>query len=84
MSTLTPCYNLICDCQLLLDFSSANDYFKFLTKYLATFSGEDASTLSEAKEEAVHAIVEFVKAPNMFKVVSFVVNNILKAIFTMV
>ncbi|KAL0540647.1 hypothetical protein IC582_020657 [Cucumis melo] len=47
--------------------SSANDYFKFLTKYLATFSGEDASTLSEAKEEAVHAIVEFVKAPNMFK-----------------
>ncbi|XP_038889188.1 eukaryotic translation initiation factor 3 subunit M-like [Benincasa hispida] len=47
--------------------SSANDYFKFLTKYLVTFSGEDAHTLNEAKEEAVHAIVEFVKAPNMFK-----------------
>lgn len=52
----------------IFNFSSANDYFKFLTKYLATFSGEDAHTLSEAKEEAVHAIVEFVKSPNMFKV----------------
>ncbi|XP_022134057.1 eukaryotic translation initiation factor 3 subunit M-like [Momordica charantia] len=47
--------------------SSANDYFKFLTKYLATFSGEDAYILSEAKEEAARAIVEFVKAPNMFR-----------------
>ncbi|KAG7016108.1 Eukaryotic translation initiation factor 3 subunit M, partial [Cucurbita argyrosperma subsp. argyrosperma] len=45
--------------------SSANDYFKFLTKYLATFTGED--DLNEAKEEAAHAIVEFIKAPNLFK-----------------
>ncbi|KAH7532741.1 hypothetical protein FEM48_Zijuj04G0054400 [Ziziphus jujuba var. spinosa] len=47
--------------------SSGKDYFKFLTKYLATFSGEDAYTLSEAKEEAVHTIVEFVKSPDMFQ-----------------
>ncbi|XP_010260449.1 PREDICTED: eukaryotic translation initiation factor 3 subunit M-like [Nelumbo nucifera] len=47
--------------------SSAKDSFHFLTKYLATFSSEDAYTLSEAKEEAVRAIVEFVKAPDMFQ-----------------
>ncbi|XP_042497319.1 eukaryotic translation initiation factor 3 subunit M-like [Macadamia integrifolia] len=47
--------------------SSAKDSFYFLTKYLATFSGEDAYTMSEAKEEAVRAIVEFVKAPEMFQ-----------------
>jgi len=47
--------------------SSAKDSFKFLTKYLATFSGEDAYKMSEAKEEAVHAIVDFVKAPDMFQ-----------------
>lgn len=47
--------------------SSAKDSFKFLTKYLETFSGEDAYKMSEAKEEAVHAIVDFVKAPDMFQ-----------------
>ncbi|KAI7979311.1 Eukaryotic translation initiation factor 3 subunit M [Camellia lanceoleosa] len=47
--------------------SSAKDSFKFLTKYLATFSGEDAHTMGEAKEEAVHTIIEFVKAPDMFQ-----------------
>lgn len=47
--------------------SSAKDSFKFLTKYLATFSGEDASTIGEAKEEAVRAIIEFVKAPDVFQ-----------------
>ncbi|KAJ7974294.1 Eukaryotic translation initiation factor 3 subunit M [Quillaja saponaria] len=47
--------------------SLARDSFKFLTKYLATFSGEDANTISEAKEEAVHAIIEFVKSPDMFQ-----------------
>ncbi|KAE8021425.1 hypothetical protein FH972_007317 [Carpinus fangiana] len=47
--------------------SAAKDSFKFLTKYLATFSGEDAYKMSEAKEEAVHAIVDFVKAPDMFQ-----------------
>ncbi|KAK9116081.1 hypothetical protein Sjap_015028 [Stephania japonica] len=46
---------------------SSKDSFNFLTKYLATFSGEDAYVMSEAKEEAVRAIVEFVKAPGMFQ-----------------
>ncbi|XP_054803214.1 uncharacterized protein LOC129306567 [Prosopis cineraria] len=47
--------------------SMAKDSLKFLTKYLATFSGEDAPALSEAKEEAVRAVVEFVKAPDIFQ-----------------
>ncbi|XP_062106479.1 uncharacterized protein LOC133817872 [Humulus lupulus] len=47
--------------------SSAKDTFKFLTKYLETFSAEDSYTLSEAKEEAVQTIAEFVKAPDMFQ-----------------
>ncbi|KAG7986480.1 hypothetical protein I3843_03G083300 [Carya illinoinensis] len=47
--------------------SLAKESFKFLVKYLATFSGEDAYTMSEAKEGAVRAIVEFVKAPDMFQ-----------------
>ncbi|XP_028796596.1 eukaryotic translation initiation factor 3 subunit M [Neltuma alba] len=47
--------------------SMAKDSLKFLTKYLATFSGDDAPALSEAKEEAVRAIVEFVKAPDIFQ-----------------
>lgn len=49
-------------------FSLAKESFKFLSKYLATFSGEDAYILSEAKEEAVRTIVEFVKAPDLFQV----------------
>lgn len=53
---------------LFFNSSSVKDSFKFLTKYLATFSGEDAYKMSEAKEEAVHAIVDFVKAPDMFQV----------------
>ncbi|KAF3444880.1 hypothetical protein FNV43_RR14573 [Rhamnella rubrinervis] len=47
--------------------SAPKDSFKFLTKYLMTFSGDDAHNLSEAKEEAVHTIVEFVKAPDLFQ-----------------
>ncbi|KAG9441777.1 hypothetical protein H6P81_017631 [Aristolochia fimbriata] len=47
--------------------STGKDSFNFLTKYLATLSGEDAYTMSEAKEEAVRAIIEFVKAPDMFQ-----------------
>ncbi|KAL5741426.1 hypothetical protein ACOSP7_028158 [Xanthoceras sorbifolium] len=47
--------------------SSSKDSFKFLTKYLATFSGEDEYTMGEAKEEAVRTIIEFVKAPDMFQ-----------------
>ncbi|KAL2252368.1 eukaryotic translation initiation factor 3 subunit M [Sesamum indicum] len=47
--------------------SSAKDSFNFLVKYLETFSGGDALTVAEAKEEAVHAVIEFVKAPDMFQ-----------------
>lgn len=46
----------------------SKDALKFLTSYLATFVGEDAQVLSEAKEEAAHAIVEFVRAPDIFQV----------------
>ncbi|XP_014514754.1 eukaryotic translation initiation factor 3 subunit M isoform X1 [Vigna radiata var. radiata] len=47
--------------------SMSKDALKFLTSYLATFLGEDAQVLSEAKEEAAHAIVEFVRAPDIFQ-----------------
>ncbi|EOA20746.1 hypothetical protein CARUB_v10001073mg [Capsella rubella] len=47
--------------------SLAKESLQFVTKYLATFSNEDAQVLSEAKEEAVRAIVEFVKAPSIFQ-----------------
>lgn len=40
----------------------------FLTKYLETFSSEDASNMNEAKEEAARAIIDFVRSPDMFKV----------------
>ncbi|KAG6541293.1 hypothetical protein Mapa_017346 [Marchantia paleacea] len=46
---------------------SGKESFVFLVKYLASFAGEDAATASEAKEEAVRAIIEFVKAPDMFQ-----------------
>ena len=45
-----------------------NESLKFLTKYLATFSNEDAQVLGEAKEEAVRAVIEFVKASSIFQV----------------
>ncbi|KAL5713051.1 hypothetical protein ACHQM5_015165 [Ranunculus cassubicifolius] len=47
--------------------SYAKDSFSFLTKYLATFSSEDVQAMNEAKEEAVRAIVEFVKASDVFQ-----------------
>ncbi|ESW23336.1 hypothetical protein PHAVU_004G038200 [Phaseolus vulgaris] len=47
--------------------SMSKDAFKFLTNYLATFVGEDVHVLSEAKEEAARAIVEFVRAPDIFQ-----------------
>ncbi|CAK9223417.1 unnamed protein product [Sphagnum troendelagicum] len=46
---------------------SSKESYSFLVKYLATFAGEDALTLSEAKEEAVRAVIEFVKSPDMFQ-----------------
>ncbi|KAL8137636.1 hypothetical protein V2J09_003637 [Rumex salicifolius] len=47
--------------------SNAKDSFNFLTKYLVTFSSENADDLSQAKDVAVQAIIEFVKAPDMFQ-----------------
>ncbi|MQL71875.1 hypothetical protein Taro_004191 [Colocasia esculenta] len=47
--------------------SMGKESLSFLIKYLATFSAEDAYAMSEAKEESVRAIIEFVKAPDMFQ-----------------
>ncbi|CAA0823352.1 Proteasome component (PCI) domain protein [Striga hermonthica] len=46
---------------------SAKDSFDFLVKYLETFSGDDVLAVDEAKEEAVRAVIEFVKAPDVFQ-----------------
>ena len=48
----------------------AKDSLSFLTKYLATFSSADEElyATNETKEEAVRAIIEFVKSPDMFQV----------------
>ncbi|KAL3690659.1 hypothetical protein R1sor_004310 [Riccia sorocarpa] len=46
---------------------SGKESFVFLVKYLSSFAGEDATTAGEAKEPAVRAIIEFVKAPDMFQ-----------------
>ncbi|KAJ4898606.1 Proteasome component (PCI) domain protein [Raphanus sativus] len=45
--------------------SLVKESLNFSTKYLATFSTEDA--LDEAKEEAVRAVIEFVKASSIFQ-----------------
>ncbi|RCV32469.1 hypothetical protein SETIT_7G005400v2 [Setaria italica] len=47
----------------------AKEYFNFLNKYLATFKGsdDDSATIGDAKEEAVAAIIEFVKSSNLFQ-----------------
>ncbi|KAL3636544.1 hypothetical protein CASFOL_018843 [Castilleja foliolosa] len=47
--------------------SSAKDSYDFLVKYLETFSDDDVLTIAEAKEEAARAVIEFVKAPDMFQ-----------------
>ncbi|CAA7038603.1 unnamed protein product [Microthlaspi erraticum] len=47
--------------------SLVKESLTFLTKYLATFSNEDAQLLDEAKEEAVRAVIEFVKASSIFQ-----------------
>lgn len=47
--------------------SMSKESFTFLSKYLTTFSVEEALTMNEEKEEAVQAIIEFVKSPDMFK-----------------
>ena len=53
---------------------SAKESFNFLVKYLETFADEDTVTLNEAKEEAVRAIIEFVKAPDMFQVLKWLIS----------
>ncbi|KAF3323902.1 eukaryotic translation initiation factor 3 subunit M-like protein [Carex littledalei] len=49
--------------------SMGKESFTFLSKYLATFSGmdEDAVAINEVKEDAVRAIVEFIKTPDLFR-----------------
>ncbi|GER31319.1 eukaryotic translation initiation factor 3subunit M [Striga asiatica] len=47
--------------------SSAKESFDFLVKYLETFSSDDVLSVAEAKEEAVRAVTEFVKSPDMFQ-----------------
>lgn len=48
--------------------SLAKESLQFVTRYLATFSNEDAHVLSEAKDEAVRAAIDFIKAPSIFQV----------------
>jgi translation initiation factor 3 subunit M len=50
--------------------SMNKEYLNFLNKYLATFKGseDDANAIGGAKEEAVAAIIEFVKSSNLFQV----------------
>ncbi|XP_062225062.1 uncharacterized protein LOC133923809 [Phragmites australis] len=47
----------------------SKEFFNFLNKYLATFKGsdDDSDTIGDAKEEAVAAIIEFVKSPTLFQ-----------------
>ncbi|KAI0498448.1 hypothetical protein KFK09_019334 [Dendrobium nobile] len=47
--------------------SMSKESFIFLSKYLTTFSMEEAFLMNEEKEEAVRAIIEFVKSPDMFQ-----------------
>ncbi|XP_071693306.1 uncharacterized protein [Rutidosis leptorrhynchoides] len=47
--------------------SDPKETLKFLTKYLATFSGEDTDVMEEAKEAAANTIIEFIKASDMFQ-----------------
>ena len=49
------------------------EYFNFLNKYLATFKGsaDDSATIGDAKEEAVAAIIEFVKSSTLFQVLDY-------------
>ncbi|KAJ3679790.1 hypothetical protein LUZ60_016068 [Juncus effusus] len=49
--------------------SMGKESFRYLSKYLATFSGaaEDADAMSGAKEDAVRAILDFIKSPDIFQ-----------------
>lgn len=46
----------------------SKESFAFLSKYLTTFSTEEALAMNEEKEEAARAIIEFVKSPDMLQV----------------
>ncbi|XP_062185661.1 uncharacterized protein LOC133889197 isoform X3 [Phragmites australis] len=45
----------------------SKEYFNFLNKYLATFKGDDSDAIDDAKQEAVAAIIEFVKSSSLFQ-----------------
>lgn len=60
-------------CPFLIDNSMNKEYFNFLNKYLATFDGsaDDADAIGDAKEEAVAAIIEFVKSSDLYQVILY-------------
>ncbi|XP_078447357.1 uncharacterized protein LOC144716161 [Wolffia australiana] len=47
--------------------SLGKDYLSFLIKYLGTFAVEDTYALSEAKDGAVRAVIEFIKSSDTFQ-----------------
>ncbi|XP_020588237.1 eukaryotic translation initiation factor 3 subunit M-like isoform X3 [Phalaenopsis equestris] len=47
--------------------NTCKESFVILSKYLTTFSTEEALAMNEEKEEAVRAITEFVKSPDIFE-----------------
>lgn len=61
--------------------SLTKEYFYILKKYLSTFTVADSYSMNEAKEDAVQAIIEFIKAPDMFQVSLFVENLLLLVFF---
>mmetsp|Transcript_32908 Transcript_32908/g.104763 ORF Transcript_32908/g.104763 Transcript_32908/m.104763 type:complete len:287 (-) Transcript_32908:68-928(-) len=46
---------------------SSRSSFDFLLSYLSTFEGAPAGALAAVKEEAVRAVVEFIKSPDNFQ-----------------
>lgn len=66
------CTDTIQSFSLMID-SMSKEYFNFLNKYLATFKGSDdeSATIGDAKEQAVAAIIEFVKSSNLFQVLVY-------------
>ncbi|XP_015692082.2 eukaryotic translation initiation factor 3 subunit M-like [Oryza brachyantha] len=56
--------------RILKDHKGMNkEYLNFLNKYLSTFDGSDndADAIADAKEEAVAAIIEFVKSSDLYQ-----------------
>eukprot|EP00271_Cylindrocystis_brebissonii_P014810 TRINITY_DN36384_c0_g1_i1.p1 TRINITY_DN36384_c0_g1~~TRINITY_DN36384_c0_g1_i1.p1 ORF type:complete len:411 (+),score=86.82 TRINITY_DN36384_c0_g1_i1:191-1423(+) len=46
---------------------SSRESFSYLLKYLGTFSVEEGPALAAAKDDAARAVVEFVRAPDLFQ-----------------